>query len=245
MKKIFFMIVVLVGIFSIVGCEKNEEYSGKKVENSRELNENEITDLMNVIDDLFYIDYYNKDVIPRTLTNQEVLRISYEVITKNNLSKQISFKDLEIIAMNYLGFGLEPESLICDTHYNIQDDGGKDYYIYDVSSGNYIFNNRHQTHSNAGLRTKVYNKYVSGFESEGTYTVVVNKLFSQILGDSYANDLIYYKSYEDAKNNKNELFKSAKVDDHYFDDYSNYLINYTYTFNLVDGNYVLTSYDIG
>ena len=56
MKKIFFMIVVLVGIFSIVGCEKNEEYSGKKVENSRELNENEITDLMNVIDDLFYID---------------------------------------------------------------------------------------------------------------------------------------------------------------------------------------------
>ena len=28
------MIVVLVGIFSIVGCEKNEEYSGKKVENS-------------------------------------------------------------------------------------------------------------------------------------------------------------------------------------------------------------------
>ena len=90
----------------------------------------------------------------------------------------------------------------------------------------------------------MYNSYSSGYELDGTYTVVVKKLFSEILGDIYEESLNYYPSYSDAQNGTNKLFSSSNVDDSYFIQYGDKLKEYTYTFKLVDNHYVLTSYTI-
>lgn len=247
MKNKIFIIFILFVMFFITGCENSKKDGNAKVtNNSRELTKDEINNIMNIIDNLKYMDFYNKDIVPRTLTNQEILRISYEFyIEEGNSSKNLSFSSLEGIANKYLGFGLEPESLTCDTHFNIQDDGGKDIMIYDVNTGNYTYNSSHHNHSTGGLRTKVYNKYVSGSEDSGVYTVKINKLFSDVISDGTNGVLSYYKTYGDAKNKKNELFKTSNVDDNCFNEYADKLVEYTYVFNFIDGNYVLSSYTIG
>ena len=117
--------------------------------------------------------------------------------------------------------------------------------VYDVDSGVYRTNNKHLGHTGGGLRTEVYNSYFDGNETNGTYTIVVKKIFSEVLGDAVYSDLDYYASYGDSAYKRNVLFSSNKVDDEAFSKYSDKLLNYTYKFNYKDGNYVLVDYKIG
>lgn len=247
MKKAYVIFILLISLFLIGGCSTNiKDEETVKVE-KRELAENEKSSLMEVINKLAYMDYYNKDVVPRNMANQEILRLSYEILALEGkvASGELNFSDLENVAMNYFGYGLEPENLVCDTHYNIQDAGGADIMIYNVETGVYTNNSNHLGHGSGGLRTEVYNNYVEGDYTDGTYTIVVNKLFSGLLGEPYDSKLSYYATYGDAINSKNELFKSNMIDLNKFNEYQDKLVKYTYTFQLKDDNYVLTSYKIG
>ena len=247
-NKIFLFIGLIVGVFLITGCSfNNGENTNVDEAVSRELTEEEKNELLDIVDILKYMDYYNKDIVPRNLTNQEALRISYEILALEGKvgSGKLKFSDLEDTAMNYLGFGLEPENLVCDTHYNIQDDGGADIMIYNVDTGVYASNAKHLGHGAGGLRTEVYNNYVDGYENNGTYTIVVNKIFSEVLGDVVDPQKNYYATYGDASSYKNELFQAAMVDANKFTEYQDSLVKYTYEFKLKDEHYVLSSYKIG
>ena len=245
-KKLFILVIMLFSLFIVTGCNKEEEKEEVKVSN-RELTEDEKSDLLNIIEKLKYMDYYNKDIIPRDLTNQEALRISYEILALEGKvgSGKLEFSTLEETAMNYLGFSLEPENLVCDTHYNIQDDGGADIMLYNIESGVYTSNSKHLGHGAGGLRTEVYNNYVEGYENDGTYTIVVNKIFSEVLGDVIDTKKTYYATYGDASGYKNELFEATMIDANKFLEYKDSMVKYTYKFVLKDNHYVLSSYKIG
>lgn len=246
-NKLVILVIMFFSLFLITGCNK-EEAEEKKVEtSSRELTENEKKDMLNVVDKLKYMDYYNKDIIPRDLTNQEALRISYEILALEEkvMPGKLKFSDLEKTAMNYLGFILEPENLVCDTHYNIQDKAGADILIYNIETGVYSYNSKHLGHGAGGLRTEVYNNYVEGYEKDGVYTIVVNKIFSDIKGDINEDESNYYATYKDSSNYENKLFTAGMVDNKKFSEYKDDLVKYTYKFILKDNNYVLSSYKIG
>lgn len=247
MNKKIILLFILCLPFILVGCGREEKVKEEVVVEKRELTTEEVTGMMSVINDLEYMDYYNKDIVPVKLNNQEVLRISYEVLEKNGkaIHGKLTFTELEEVARNYLGFSLEPENLICDTHFVLESGQGADILLYDVNTGIYNYNDKHLGHGAGGLESNVYNSYVSGYELDGTYTIVVNKVFSEILEDVYDESLSYYPSYEDAQNTTNKLFRASNVSDDYFVQYKDKLKEYTYTFKLVDNHYVLSSYKIG
>lgn len=246
MKRKLLLVVLLFLPLLLVGCGKEKEIVKEVTPVKRNLTTEEINGMMGIINDLEYMDYYNKNIVPVKLNNQEVLRISYEVLESKGkvVYGELTFSELEEVARNYLGFSLEPENLICDTHFVLESGQGADILIYDVDTGIYNYNNKHLGHGAGGLESVVYNSYSSGYELDGTYTIVVKKLFSEILGDIYEESLNYYPSYSDAQNGTNKLFSSSNVDDSYFIQYGDKLKEYTYTFKLVDNHYILTSYTI-
>lgn len=219
------------------------EDEAEKIE-TRELTDNEKEILMENINKLIYVDYYGKDVIPRNLTNQEALRIAYEIVVSGGTTGDISFSTLEDVAMKYLGFSLEPENLNCDTHFNIQDSSGADILIYDVNSGNYKKNNNHISHSSKGVKTKVYNEYFDGYVEDDKYVVVVYKIFSELISDNSVGSLNYYLNYNDAKNEMNAITNTSDIALEFVNLDKNKINKYTYEFRLKDNNYVLLSYKV-
>ena len=106
MKKRFLLMMLLVCLFLVGGCTKEEITNDDSVVvESKELTDKQIDDLMKVVNDLKYMDYYNKDIVPRKLTNQEALRISYEILASEGRAQsgKLKFTDLESVALNYLG----------------------------------------------------------------------------------------------------------------------------------------------
>ena len=245
-KKVVLGILIFFSFLFIVGCDGEDKKISDNNVSTRELTLNEKEYLLSIIEKIKYMDYYNKDIVIRDLTNQEILRLSYEILALegNAVSGKLSFDELEKVALEYFDFSLEPENLICDTHYNIQDGSGSDIMIYNIDTGIYTNNAKHLGHGSGGLRTEVYNNFVSGYESDGIYTIVVNKIFSEVLGDTSGRKKKYYATYGDAFNYRNELFKSSMVDVNKFSLYKDSLVEYTYKFVLKNDNYVLVSYKI-
>ncbi len=249
MKKIMVGLLFILG-FLIVGCEKKEEVKEETKVEIRELTKQEQNSLIRRITELEYLDFYNKNFIPSDLTNQEVLRVSYEIYKLNNKGVDpfnVSFSDLEVIAKEYLGFSLEPENITCDTHFYVSHESS-DLLLYDIDTGKYVYNDSHLGHGSGGIRSKVINFYVSGKVEGDRATIVVHKLFSEILGDVYEGKLGYYSSYSNAKEYKSVLFKAMYNDD-LKDEYDKLdkskLVSFTYVFDIVDGKYVLSEYKLG
>lgn len=243
-KKIVLLICLFFSLCLVTGCDSGKKDETKMEVSTRELESTELSDLMTIIDDLTYMDFYNKDIVPRNLTNQEVLRIAYEIVKKKDNSGGISFNTLEDVAMKYLGFSLEPENLNCDTHFNIQDSGGADVLVYDVDTGIYKNNSKHVNHSTRGVQTKVYNEYVEGYVVDDIYTIVVYKVFSELISNNYNSKLNYYLTYNDANNDTNVLFNTSDPAGELDSINKSILAEYTYEFKLKDNNYVLVSYKI-
>ena len=245
-KRIMLVLFFCLSLFVLVGCSEEKEVIEEEKSIKRDLTTEEINGMMSVINDLKYMDYYNKSIVPVKLNNQEALRISYEVLESKGkvVYGKLTFSELEEVAKNYLGFSLEPENLICDTHFVLESGQGADILIYDVNAGVYNYNNNHLGHGAGGLESVIYNNYISGYELDGSYVVVVKKLFSEILGDVYDESLSYYPSYEDAQNRTNKLFSAISVNEEYFNEYDSELKEYIYTFKLIDDYYVLKSYSI-
>lgn len=244
MKKNYIIFILFFTIFLTVGCNISQRDDDVVKIETRELTDNEKESLMKNVNELIYLDYYGKDVVPRNLTNQEALRIAYEIVVSDGITENISFSTLEDVAMKYLGFSLEPENLNCDTHFNIQDSSGADILIYDVDSGNYKKNNNHISHSTKGVKTKVYNEYFDGYVEGDKYVVVVYKIFSELISENSVGNLNYYLNYNDAKNGMNAIINTNDISLEFVNLDKEKINKYTYEFKLKDNNYVLLSYKV-
>lgn len=255
-KKFLLLFVVIFVVFLTVGCDKkdNDEIKSGEIKESkpRELTKEEIKDLMDRINVLQYIDYFAKDLKNTDLTNQEALQISFDIASLKGIEKY-KFKDLEKIANDYLGFSLEPEDLLCVSHFNVL--GGSEYImLYDSTDGIYKYNDSHLGHGAGGFGADVYNKYADSEVKDDVYTINVYKVFSDVYTDVLNDEIYYYRTYNDAIKLSNHLFKIdidfnsydktadpwRKIDEVPVTD----LIKYTYTFVKKGDSYVFTSYKI-
>lgn len=249
--KRFLVVFSLALLFFVSGCsnDKNNEHKDDVTNQSRNMTEEEKEKIMQVIDDLTYLDFYGKSFKTTDLTNQEVLQFVYEYLGDVD---GMSFIELESVASKYLNFSLEPENIICASHFNISL-SSEDLYIYDGSTGKYYYNPEHLGHGKGGIRTYVLNKYVSSKVNDDTYEVVVYKIFSDILDDVSYSDMKmnFYSSYNDSANKKNVLFSDTYDNaEKYFADLieEGKLIEYKYIFKLNNNNnnnYILNKYEIG
>lgn len=248
MKKWTYFLLLFLSLFMVTSCAKKED-SKEKVE-SRELKENEKDTLMNLVDELKYMDYFGESFAVDSLSNQQVLRTSYEILKiKNDTNEdEVSFASLKEIAKDYFDYDLKEEDLRCDINIHSENDkDGINILLYNEKTGKYVENDSHLGHGGGGLHSLIYNYYVDGNVKENQYTIVVYKLFSDILGDIYEEEVYYYASYENASSSKDKLFKKGFYDelDNEYESYKDKLIKYTYTFNYVDDHYVLEEYKIG
>lgn len=248
-KKITIIIIILLSI-CLFGCQKEEQNEAIEIE-EKQLTETEQDNLMTFIDQLTYLDYLNKSFKVNELSNQEVLQFTYDYFSKRGTITNLEFKTLQEYADTYLDFALEPENILCVTHFNKV--GGSDYlYLYNIDNGKYTKNEEHETHSNNNFYSDVYNNYISGSKKGTTYTVKVTKAFSDLTEDTTKSSVNFYENYEDAKNSQNKIFTLTY--NTYQKTYSKdplesltsleSLTTYTYTFKLVDDHYVFISYTI-
>lgn len=248
-KKITIIIIILLSI-CLFGCQNEEQNEAVEIE-KEQLTETEQDNLMTFIDQLTYLDYLNKSFKVNELSNQEVLQFTYDYFSKRGTITNLEFTTLQEYADTYLDFALEPENILCVTHFNKV--GGSDYlYLYNIDNGKYTENKEHETHSNSNYYSDVYNNYLSSSKKGTTYTVKVNKAFSDLTSDKTSTKVNFYATYEDAKEKQNKLFTLTY--NTYQKTYSENpeealvkeedLVVYTYTFKLVDDHYVFISYTI-
>ena len=247
MKKNVLILMLFLSIFILFGCKKKEEEKEVVKDDIRELKEEEINDLMGLVEELYYFDINPAKSFKTTdLTNQEVLL--WASFKMGNMDG-VEFKELEELASKYLDFSLEPEHIICVTHFNILD-ASANSYLYDPDSKSYKKNDTHTSHSENGYYSIVYNNYVSSSYKNGDYIITVNKLFSSTdyypwVSRDFARN--YYASYLDAKYDKNPVLNkvySKEASEKIKTIDSSKLVKYTYTFRLKNDNYVLKSYQI-
>jgi len=240
MRKIFKkVIIVLLLLLVVCSCSlKDEEVSNE--EEVRDLTTQEIEDLTAIVEDLKYLDYYEKSFETIELSNQEVLRFIFDLYTTKNDSLDVTFTELEEALESYMDFPLEPENILCETHFNIL--GKSDYlYLLDIDTWKYYLNDKHESHSTLGFRTEVYNYFVSGEVVNNKYVVTFYKVF----GSLYSEDGIYYFNYTEAANRVDGIVLSSDEQiQELFLNKDERLQSFTYTFEKDDDNYLLVSYAI-
>lgn len=239
-KKVLISILILV-LLLVSGCGEKvqDNFARPKVE-KEELVEQEISFLMDRIENLKYIDFYGKSFKSSELTNQEILQVLNN--TYDELDN-VSFKELESKALSYFNYYLNPEDILCDTHTYLY--SNSDYlYKYDALDKVFKFNTSHTGHKVVGVETKVINKYVDSYKEDDTYTIVVYKVFSELVNSDNSNYSNYYRSYNDAILKSNLLFVSNNPENE-IDNYTDELVKYTYTFVKNEDNYYLSKYMIG
>ena len=233
------VIFIIVGIVLIAKDDEPElvETPKQKEIVKRDLTEEEHNSLIKRINELKRLDYLDKSFKPIELSNQEVLQFASTLVNMDG----VEFSKLEEIAKNYLDFSLEPENLICMTHFNKL--GTSDnIYLYDTDTGKFVKNTNHISHKETGYYSNIYNFAVDqGRLEDNKYILKVYKVFSDT--DSKHN---YYKSYGDAVAEKGVLsIGTNSLNENDIKKYVNDLKIYTYTFELKDNNYVLVNYEIG
>ena len=233
------VIFIITGIILITKDDDPELIETPKQEEvvKRDLSQEEHNAILKRVNDLKRLDYLDKSFKPIELSNQEVLQFASTLVDMEG----IEFSKLEEIAKNYLDFSLEPENLLCMTHFNKL--GTSDYsYIYNTDTKKFSKNTNHISHKETGYYSNIYNFAVDqGRFEDNKYIFKVYKVFS----DTSAKHN-YYKSYGDAVLEQNELsVGSNSLNDNDIKKYVNDLKVYTYTFELKDNNYVLINYEIG
>ena len=251
MKKSIKILFILLFLLTLCGCKKKEDEKEKiePVVKVRDLSEEEINKLAKNVDDLIYFDINPaKSFKTSDLTNQEVLLWAVGFGDASG----VEFKEYENKAKDYLDYSLEPEPILCMTHYNIL--GSSDYkYVYDVESKKFVLKSDHSNHSDIGYYAYVYNKYISSSYNDGDYIITFGKLFSEtnaVINASFdaGRKRNWFVSYGDAKSGNNPVVKN--MDNNQIKEYlnkmdSNLLVKYTYTFKQKDDKFVLKSYEIG
>ena len=113
-KKVVLGILIFFSFLFIVGCDREDKKISDNNVSTRELTINEKDHLLSIIEKVKYMDYYNKDIVIRDLTNQEILRLSYEILALEGkvASGKLSFDELEKVALEYFDFNLELQKIL-------------------------------------------------------------------------------------------------------------------------------------
>lgn len=240
-KKIVMVLLLLISVFIITGCKKEESLG-------RNLTEDEKKILMEKVNSLEFFDFYGRNFSTNDLTNQEVLHYAFY-----SSSDDADFKKLKDLVDKTVDFELKPENFKCFIHDN--DDLSSYYFLYNEDTGEYDDNLEHESHGAGGFLSNVYNRYRSAYNEGDIYTISVYKIFSALKQSTTDERPLFYATYSDAKNNKNSILNleefynwdslKLSVDpQEYLDKMDkDKLVTYTYTFKKVGDNYLLTNYE--
>lgn len=247
MKKIVIITlgVLIVSSLTIFCVIKFNDNSKKGI---KELSQNEIDDLMEIIDKLYIVDERDENIDENhKLSNQQLLEFAFantKIIKETNslYEKEWNYNDLNETVNKYFGIDLIKEDYLCplDKHA---------FYKYDTKNDKYIFNKEHLGHGGPEI-IDVINLYSSSYSKKDIYTIKVKKAFSSDMNENPDNEAIYNKNYnsylypeddlfEVYGENRNEVFKNAREK---VEGYKDELYEYTYTFKKENGNYIFLTY---
>lgn len=228
-------------ILSITGCETKKTSTEVPSQPVREsLLPTEEDFLLNRIEELKYIDFYGKNISTNNLTNQEVLQIlNYKYKDLNN----ITFEELESVSLRYLNHYLTPEDVKCDTH-SITLAAIENIYNYNSTEKKYELNTNHTGHLEYGITLNVVNHLKESYKEDNTYTIIVYKVFSELLNSPSNNTSNYYRTYIDAVNKKDLLFTESNDIKAKMTSVSSELVPYTYKFVKKGEDFYLKEYII-
>lgn len=239
-KKIWVGLMLMVACFGLAGCgnEEETEKDNDKVEKVV-LKEDKEAELSALVEELTPVDYLGKSFNVSELTNDELLVLGLYLYdpksvenTKadsatfigNNVSKYFGVTDLEYTDVTCL----------CDIAISAYDEE-KDEYSWTTKY--------HYTKHIA----EPYMEVVEAYQEGEDYVIEVYKVFPDEAQNVSKKELNYYATYTDAANEENVLFTitdEADFETALAEVTEEQKVTYTYTFKLVDDNYVLVSYKI-
>lgn len=228
--------------------ENNTKCDSNDAKVDSEISATEYIELKSIIDELQYVDILNKDVSDVSkLTKDDLFWFVYY---SSSNKEEILLKDVNKVTQKYFGVDIEPGDILCNSNH---DGDGEYLYIYNEKNQSFSLNPDHPGHGGGGIISVVYNRYVSSKKNDNTYEVVVNKIFSNTLGDTSIGPNGFYPSYSDALSYKDKLFDVKYNDnDEMVTDIekefkgidSSKLNEYKYTFVKKNNSYVLSKYEI-
>lgn len=227
------------GIYKITKDEYNDIvsfYKGLK----EEIKEIEVTSLNNRLKTLQAADWLGKSFKPSDLTNEELLRVGFEMFgpTKNSAFVSTTFAGLVRTYINGY-FGREdakPQDITCSC--------GKVIATYNSENDKYTWDDEYHYLAH---KSNVYNDVLDMYKVEDKYIVKVYKIFSDVMMNSSTTEYNFYSTYNDAVNKENILFTVTNESE-----FTNALdsldkskkVLYTLTFTK-NGTFKLVDYKIG
>ena len=206
------------------------------------LTEEETEELVEIIEKIEPIDFLGRSLTPDTITNEEMLRIVYDVFDAQQYG--IVGIDGEYflngIAVKYFGYDqLSHEDIVCSCGETLATyDAGEDAYDWEGAFHDYTLHT-----------CDVYNLYQQAYMQNDAYIVTAYKLFSDLTENVDGDSLSFYACVADAQNQENALFAAASEEEFSaaLDSLSaDQLTLYTYTFVMDEkGRFVLAEYVIG
>lgn len=227
------------GIYEIT----KEEYDGinKFYQDLREETTNmEKTSLTNRVEKLDPVDQMGKSFTTSDLTNDELLRIGYNLFgpVKNFGFENITFESLNRTYINgYLGReDAQAKDIICTC--------GNVIATYNSSNDTYTWDDEFHYLDH---KSDTYNEIKDIYKIEDKYVVEVYKIFPDLLKNSSTTQYNFYATYKDAENQENVLFTVANENEfanevEKLEDNQKKL--YTLTFEKVKGSFKLVNYKI-
>jgi len=199
------------------------------------------TDLLNWIEEkqLNIFDQYGTNIDFRKIDEQKKLEYAYWHLKNNhNFTEGVSKNVFESLFLEVFG-----NNEI--NHQNIKCFCGYDWLVYDEEKGIYHFSELHPGHGGPSFAYGAnYNKFVSLTIDNNKYRLTVSKLFISLLNETYSSYPLDEK-YHLFKGNMEDT--SEEVVNHFeenYQEYSDKMIEYVYTFEYKDGKYILINYEI-
>ena len=249
---IILIIGILVGIggYAIVdnfkdnNTQKNKEQNEEKVP-LKDLSEKEISDLMDIANELSFIDLNDEDLEENyKIDNQYLLDFALRNLSGpyTLYDDEYNLDDINKVTNKYFGISITPENVLCP-----QD--GEVLFIYNSKTKKFTRNEGHGGHGLSMML--VENLYQSGGSNGDIYTLKVKKAFSE--GFDIDGPYYYYATYKDAAymNNPvfeviyNNNFEAIKPISELAKENEDKLNEFTYTFKKLENNYVLLTYKRG
>ena len=227
-KSLFIVIIILsivvVGLITFICYDKiinkdnnkvdetQEESNNSKNENKEDekneskpvaLEKSELDTLTNVIESM-KSHAFLQNYIPLNNIN-EIQNKDLLMYVLNVFKEKKSFTKDEVEQLIKQTFGDE----IKVTHQNIPCSLGKNYFIYNSTTGTYTYNNKHIGHG-GGDRISIYKKYMDSYKIDNTYTIKYKMIYGEVCSDMCFVGS-YFASINDAKTMTNPVLELNDV----------------------------------
>ncbi len=217
-------IIILVIIFlGIIGCggyfgynyylsykENKEKEQEEVIENEqtkeRELTVTESKKYLEIIDTLngaFSDNFFEEE---GKITNQQYLNFAYWKLIGQN--KTVTAENMKDILKIY--FGNDNEIYLDDV---VCGNDNRSFAKYDKENDRYVNGDHDEFGHGGGGVHRIYTNYVTSVVSDDVITVTVKNIFAPYCSDICGPADAYYATYNDAKNEENEILKGYE-DEH-------------------------------